>query len=743
MVLGYLWCMLSTKLLFAPRLLCPTAAGVVLAGALLLPMAGVRGQALALTGVSPAANAAAGRYCPLALTFNQPLATGSQSALRVFSAQRGGLRTAAVSATANGNALVFSPQPYPFAPGETVQATLTTAAAGVGGALARPFVLQFTTAVAGTGRGSFVAMPEVAVAHDPGAVALGDLDGDGDLDVLTAHSSTNLVSVRFNNGAGAFAPGGTTLTLLGAPTALALGDVDGDGDLDLLAAGIGVVGLGSAVCVRLNNGAGGFAPPAGGGTVPVGSYASGLAVADLDGDGDLDLVATNAGPGTVSVRLNDGTGQFQAGAADPRVGATPFSIAAGDVDNDGDVDFVTTSRNDQVYVSLNTGGGAFTTRSGPSVGANSGAVLLADVDGDGDLDVLTLSYDTRAVCVRLNNGTGTFSAPATNPNPIVGERPAGMAVGDLDADGDLDLVVSSTGAVTATVLQNNGAGSFAPTGTPDLGPRPWALALGDLDGDGDLDAAVDGAPGAPPAPAGVVRACLNNGTGPLDLASVRVSGPVAVCAGAGGVLVAAGTPTPLGYRWNTGATTPNLAVSQPGVYTVTASFAGCQTATARHEVFAAAPVPAFTLGPDTVLCAGGEVVLQAPTGAGFSHRWSDGSGAPTLRVSGPGTYAVVVTSNCGSQTARRQVAYRSCANTAVLPNVVTPNGDGHNDWFAPAGLPPGPWALVVYTRWGQEVYRAAAYHNKWGEGVPAGTYFYRMEHPGTGATFRGWVEVIR
>ena len=125
---------------------------------LLLGLSGLAvAQAPVVNAVMPLANAhAVAPGSPLTITFSQPLTAASAAALKVFSAQRGGLRTrAATPATVSGNTLSFGPGAAPFMPGETVSYTVTRAAAGSGGALAQPRVGQFTTAVGGTGTGRF------------------------------------------------------------------------------------------------------------------------------------------------------------------------------------------------------------------------------------------------------------------------------------------------------------------------------------------------------------------------------------------------------------------------------------------------------------------------------------------------------------------------------------------------------------------------------------------------------------
>jgi len=274
---------------------------------LLLASAGaVLAQVPVITSVIPMANArAAARSGSVTVNFSQPLTAASAGALKVFSAQRGGLRTRGTTpAVVSGNNLSFAPTAYDFRPGETVQYTVTTAAASAGRALAQARVGQFTSAVGGTGRGSFVGGSDVTANRVPSGVAMGDVDGDGALDLFIALRSSGAVGVCLNNGSGGF--GLQNNVRVGyMPYGVVLGDVDGDGDLDLLVANID-----GTVSVRLNDGSGNFS---GSQTVSVGSGGSGsIATGDVDGDGDLDLLAANGQSNTASIRLNGGTGPLAA-----------------------------------------------------------------------------------------------------------------------------------------------------------------------------------------------------------------------------------------------------------------------------------------------------------------------------------------------------------------------------------------------------------------------------------------------
>ncbi|MBH8560060.1 FG-GAP-like repeat-containing protein [Hymenobacter negativus] len=448
--------------------------------AALAPAGGTHAQAPTLVAVSPAANAvAAPRTAPLVVTASQPLTAASAGALRVFSGQRGGLRTRpATPAQATGSTLSFAPTAYPYLPGETVQYTVTTAAAGSGGALARPRVGQFTTAVGGSGRGYFQAGADLVVGSSTYDVGLADVDNDGDLDLLVVDANSRSVQIRLNDGSGNFS-GSQSVAAGYSAYSVTPGDVDGDGDLDLLVANFG----GNSLSVCLNNGGGNFSP---GQQVPVPAGSLGATLADVDGDGDLDLLSSSPYTSTVHVRVNNGQGTFT-GTQDVPVGGQNNGMATGDVDGDGDVDFAVANKfSNTVSVRLNDGSGLFGGTQDVAVGTRPNSVALADVDNDGDLDLLaTTEYG--GTSVRLNNGSGLFGG---TQNVALADGGWKMAMADVDADGDLDLVATGSrypnlGAIS--VQLNDGTGVFSGLRTLPFGSLVYGVAAGDLDGDGDLD----------------------------------------------------------------------------------------------------------------------------------------------------------------------------------------------------------------------------------------------------------------
>ena len=505
----------SPSLVFTRRL---RAAGVLL---LVLAPTGAALAQLSIQTMVPVPNARAVSCTgPVVVTTTQPLMASSAGALKIYSAQRGGLRTRGTTMpVVSSNTVVFAPTPYPFMPGETVFCTITNAVASTTGSLHKAMVTQFTTATGGTGQGFFPAGTEVPVGSSPANVTVGDVDGDGDLDLLCANDGANNVSLRLNGGdksgsnTGVFS-GGSTITVGNTPIGLALGDVDGDGDLDLLTANFNNgQGIGS-MSLRLNGGdatgsnTGIFSN---GQDLNLGNGARSIVVGDVDGDGDLDALVANDYNASVSVLLNGGdntgsnTGRFVPGL-DATVGTGPRRVALGDADGDGDLDlFALNYYSASVSIRLNGGDatgsntGTFSNGSSVQVGTQPFGLALGDIDGDGDLDLLCTIISS-AVSVRLNGGdntgsnTGVFSG---SQSVQVGRTPQGIVLGDVDSDGDLDLVVANYGSTfsnnTVSLSLNGGdntgsnTGVFGASSSVAVGSRPIGVALGDVDGDGDLD----------------------------------------------------------------------------------------------------------------------------------------------------------------------------------------------------------------------------------------------------------------
>jgi hypothetical protein len=236
--------------------------------------------------------------------------------------------------------------------------------------------------------------------------------------------------------------------------------------------------------------------------------------------------------------------------------------------------------------------------------------------------------------------------------------------------------------------------------------------------------------------------CSLMATQVVNAPEIGIQGDSLLCAGRT-VQLSATNPAATAYAWNTGATTPAIAITQPGTYSVIISFGSGCSATARYQVRAEVPNPPFTLGADTTLCEGDRLVLRAALaagGSGVGYQWSDGSTGSELVVQQAGTYRLQRTTRCETQTATRQISIRSCL---FIPNIITPNNDGDNDVFLIRGLPPGDWSLEVFSRWGRQVYQTEVYRADWGSQAAPGLYYYLLRQPATGRSYKGWIEVVR
>jgi hypothetical protein len=313
---------------------------------------------------------------------------------------------------------------------------------------------------------AFQAPPALQVDHRPVSVALRDLDGDTDLDLLvlnTGEFSGDLwVGSSFDvylNERGFHRP--LIQVTADAPHGWAFGDLNGDGREDLATADTGA----DQLALWLSKGDGRFAP---GAEVPVGRDPVAVVAADLNGDGEPDLASADQFEFGVSVALNLGQGvAFEVSGY--LLGDLTNGIQAGDVDGDADLDLIITA-GDHTWWLRNLGQGSFTPQA-LSTGPLSSNLRLLDLDGDGALDLVTGAQ------VWWGRGDGTYEAQPT----LTGMENAPLDVADFDGDGRLDLV--TTAAWAAGVERR---GFRAPVGL-DPPADAGAIVIGDYSGDGLAD----------------------------------------------------------------------------------------------------------------------------------------------------------------------------------------------------------------------------------------------------------------
>jgi len=299
----------------------------------------------------------------------------------------------------------------------------------------------------GKGDGTFHAAASPAVDQYPGALAVGDFNGDGKQDIAVVTFVGATVSILLGKGDGTFTAAPLSPTVGGNPNSIAVGDLNGDGKLDL------VVSSYNTLSVLLGNGDGSFsaiAPPT------VGSAPGGVFLVDLNGDGKLDLVLGNGTSPYVSVLLGHGNGTFSA-ATSPAAPTGPVTVM--DLNRDGKLDLLFAEGNapgfaqTTISVALGEGNGQFTAGpTSPVVDNGIRGGVVADLNGDGKLDYAAAEgYPSNSYEFLLGDGHGTFNLQSAIVVSNNGNGP-GVAA-DFNADGRLDLAtLNSMNSGTVSIL---------------------------------------------------------------------------------------------------------------------------------------------------------------------------------------------------------------------------------------------------------------------------------------------------
>jgi len=324
------------------------------------------------------------------------------------------------------------------------------------------------------------------------AVAVGDFNGDGIPDIAMSSGGGNPLEILLGNTNGTYtvAPATVIPGYVYEFEPIIVADFNGDGKLDLALLDY----YANTVEILLGNGDGTFTATAS--SPSVGYWPTQLAVGDFNGDGIPDLAVTNNNASTLTILLGNGDGTFNATPSSPSVGSTPKSIVAGDFNGDGKADLaVSDSYDDTITILLGNGDGTFAAGTSVHSGSNGGPIAVGDFNGDGKLDLAVgiqgASGASDSVAILTGNGDGTFAL-----------TPAGLAVssssidsiqvGDFNADGIPDLVLTNAYAGTFTVFLGSGSGSFAATtaSLPTAFNGQVTSAVGDFNGDGRSDVVV-------------------------------------------------------------------------------------------------------------------------------------------------------------------------------------------------------------------------------------------------------------
>jgi hypothetical protein len=339
----------------------------------------------------------------------------------------------------------------------------------------------------------------IPVGHGPGSIAIADVNHDGKLDIIVANTVDGTVDVLLGDGKGHFVPAAGSPFACGKnPNAIAVGDFNADGNLDLVIANTETPYL----TILLGDGKGGFAPsphsPFDTHSYP---HVHGVAVADFNRDGKLDVVTDSWGHDQILMFLGDGEGNLMLPGQAFKTGKRPYQrLRSADFNKDGKPDVVTTDL-DQNAVSILLGDGKGGLHDAPGSPLPAGkapwAVAIDDMNHDGNIDLVVVPYAPDVadpgdvgVSVLLGDGKGGFRKMPGSPFPLAGcEGPDRVATGDINGDGLRDIVVTCGQNNTLMLYLRSRGGGF--TISAQNVQTGWAgVAVADLAGRGKDDIVV-------------------------------------------------------------------------------------------------------------------------------------------------------------------------------------------------------------------------------------------------------------
>jgi hypothetical protein len=309
------------------------------------------------------------------------------------------------------------------------------------------------TVLLGTGKGEFreAKGSPFPAGYMPNDIAIADFNKDGKPDMAFANHDRKYLTVLIGDGSGGFKPEkGSPFPVVVTPHThgIAAGDFNSDGNLDLLTDSWG----NDRLAVLFGNSNHGFNTPVK--YLQVGKHPYQRArAADLNNDGNLDIVTTNLDGNNTTILLGDGKGNFREPQGSPfACGDSPFGVAIGDINGDGRPDLaivnspsITSSNTgrDGLTILLGDGNGKFTTMPGsPFTAGNAPSrVAIGDLNSDGIADIVVTNYKSNTITIFMMKKGGVASSYSL----LVGSKPDGLAIADLNGDGEGDIVVANSG----------------------------------------------------------------------------------------------------------------------------------------------------------------------------------------------------------------------------------------------------------------------------------------------------------
>lgn len=475
---------------------------------------------------------------------------------------------------------------------------------------------------------SFAASLELtATGNNHEGIATGDLDGDGKLDfVITNSNNIHSVSVFRNLTTGNAVSFASKLDLAvgNAPYSIAIGDVDGDGKADIVTANNGD----NVISILRNTSTPGTLSFDTKIDLVAGTNPYSVALADLDADGKPEIICTNQGTtsGLSVLKNNSTTGNisFQSPIVLANF-AGPFSVAVGDLDGDGKPDLVAAASGaNAVIVKRNLSTQGALSFSGQqdyfSTGTYPEGVALSDLDGDGKADVVVTNWNGSSVSALRNTSTTGNISFATHEDYVVGANPNFVTCADLDGDGRSDLLVANSSETHISVLKNIIGANVAPaitSFTPDSGVSGTVVTITGNNFNGVTSVKFGGVSAS--------SFIVNSVTGITAVVGQGGSGDVSVT-------TPSGTSTLAGFVFNG----PTISSFTPtiGVAGTTVTITGTNFTNASSVLFGGTPAASYTVTSATTINAvlgsgtSGEVSVITPNGtatrAGFSF------GPPTI-----------------------------------------------------------------------------------------------------------------